>query len=232
MKNNEAWLYITWTSLMNITWTEQSQTPKRVILYKFHFLKAQKWAKLIYGNRSWSHDYPWDNDKEGRRGFRVASNVLKLIWEGGLSGCVQLVRIHWVVHLWFVYFSLLVFPWKAYAKFLSKRPYMTMTLPLPSPHYFFLFPFFLAALCSMRNLSSLTRDWTHTSCSGNLVKTTGPPEKSLPSPHFWLHPTLLTPFVYCSPTHTVGCSLFEGFVFPSPSASRLPHSLFLHLIQV
>ena len=98
------------------------------------------------------------------------------------------MRIHWVVHLRFVYFSLLVFPWKAYAKFLSKRPYMTMTLPLPSPHYFFLFPFFLAALCSMRNLRSLTRDWTHTSCSGNLVKTTGPPEKSLPSPHFWLHP--------------------------------------------
>ena len=228
MKNNEAWLYTTWTSLMNITWTEQSQTPKGNTV-QFHFLKAQKWAKLIYGDRSWSHDYPWDNDKGG---FRVAGNVLKLIWEGGLNGCVQLVRIHWVVHLWFVYFSLLIFPWKAYAKFLSKRPYMTMPLPLPSPHFFFLFPFF----------------WLHSVACGILVHWPGI-EPTPPAVEIWLRPldpqrslspalisdctpTLLTPFVYCSPTHTVGCSLFAGFVFPGPSASRLPHSLFLHLIQV
>lgn len=119
---------------MNITRSEQSQIPKGNTV-QFHLHEAQKWAKLIYGNGSWSHDYPWDNDKGGRRGFRVAGNVLKLIWEGGLNGCVQLVKIHWVVHLWFVYFSLPIFPWKAYAKFLSKRPYMTMPLPLPRPYF-------------------------------------------------------------------------------------------------
>ena len=62
--------------------------------------------------------------------------TLKLIWEGGLNGCVRLVKIHWVVHLWFVYFSLPIFPWKAYAKFLSKRPCMTMPLPLPRAYFF------------------------------------------------------------------------------------------------
>ena len=51
---------------------------------------------------------------------------------------------------------------------------------------------FLAVLCSMRDLSSWTRDRTHAPCSGNLesqlldhlrVLTTGPPAKSL-SQHF------------------------------------------------
>ena len=179
---------------MNITRSEQSQIPKGNTVQS-HLHEAQKWAKLIYGNRSGSHHYPWDNDKGGRRGFRVAGNVRKLIWEGGLNGCVQLVKIHWVVHLWFVYFSLPIFPWKAYAKFLSKRPRMTMPLPLPRPYFFKKKNFFFFGCTLQRAESSFTDQGLnpHLLQWKFGVLATGPPETvtmspPLPCPHFWLHP--------------------------------------------
>ena len=45
--------------------------------------------------------------------------------------------------------------------------------------FFFLLFFFFFWLCRMRDLSFLTRDWTHDPCIGSRVLTTGLPGKSL-----------------------------------------------------
>ena len=54
---------------------------------------------------------------------------------------------------------------------------------------------FSAALHSMWDLSSLTRDRTHTPCSGSIVLTTGPPGDSLFSLLFCIKIFVLTKWV-------------------------------------